>query len=244
MTLKPALRYSLSDSMKALAIYYTVIIAINGIMILLLRLLGSDGSFNGLNMSTFVFNFVLGLSTFRQTLLMLMQHGRSRHTVYKSTAITAITLAIIMATVDIILTELLNITDGFIYFNINGTDVTGIIGRSGVFMYLNLALTYLLCGLTGFLISAIYYRMNTFQKIIVSAGVPLSILVVLPLIDTMLETNIFITLAKIAALVLLGDAYYLPALDSEIVVTLIRLGSILIVFVFYYLSIYKIKVKS
>lgn len=244
MTIKPALSYSLSDSMKALAIYYTVIIAINGIMIILLRLFGSDGSFSGLNMSTFIFNFVLGLSTFRQTLLMLMQHGRSRHTVYLATAITATILAVIMSSIDMILTMLLNITDRFLSLTFDGKAVTGLVDGTGIFMYVNLMITYLLCGLAGFIISAIYYRMNTFQKIIVSAGVPLTILVVLPLIDSLLKTNIFISLAKIAALVLLGDAYYLPAIDSEIVVTLIRLGIIITIFAIYYLSIYRIKVKT
>ena len=244
MTIKPALSYSMSDSMKALAIYYTVIIAINGIMIILLRLFSSDGSFSGLNLSTFIFNFILGLSTFRQTLLMLMQHGRSRHTVYLATAITATTLAVIMSSVDMILTVLLNMTDKFFSLTVDGTAVTGLISGSGIFMYFNTMITYLLCGLAGFIISAVYYRMNTFQKIIVSAGVPLTILVVLPLVDSLLKTNIFISLAKIAALVLLGDSYYLPAIDSEIVVTLIRLGSILNVFAIYYLSIYKIKVKA
>lgn len=244
MIIKPALRYSLSDSMKALAIYYTVIIAINGIMIILLRLFGSEGSFNGLNMSTFIFNFVLGLSTFRQTLLMLLQHGRSRHTVYLATAITATILAVIMSSIDMILAMLLNITDRFLSLTFDGKAVTGLVGGTGIFMYVNLMITYLLCGLAGFIISAIYYRMNTFQKIIVSAGVPLTILVVLPLIDSLLKTNIFISLAKIAALVLLGDAYYLPAIDSEIVVTLIRLGIIITIFAIYYLSIYRIKVKT
>ncbi|NLW11525.1 MAG: hypothetical protein GX028_05855, partial [Clostridiaceae bacterium] len=243
MTLKPALRYSLSDSLKALAIYYAIIIAINGLLLVFVRLMSTSASFNGLNMSTYIFNFVLGLTTFRQTLLMLLQHGRSRHSVYISTAITALTLAVIMSTIDLILTKLLNVADNMLELEVNGTIITGLSTGTGIYLYINLFLTYLLFGLAGFIISALYYRMNTFQKILVSAGVPLTILVALPIIDTTFKTNLFRGIIKVAALVFFNISNW-SILNSDMLITLVRVGVLLAVFGIYYLSMYRIKVKA
>jgi hypothetical protein len=108
---------------------------------------------------------------------------------------------------------------------------------------LNSLITYLLIGITGLFLGAIYYRMTILPKILVSAGVPVFLLVILPIIDYRLSTEIFVSVLKIAGLAYLGISTW-PKLDNHLIITLIRTAIVLFSALIYYISTLRTKVKA
>lgn len=193
MKFKVSLKYFLSDIKKALLIYYSIIYVILIATVILQLIFKPKGSgyMGGIEMSSVVFIFVVGLNSFKGNFKMLLANGVSRNTMFKSVLTGIAPLAGFMALVD----------------SINGAIVSSIINYKPMFMqlyharyagmppefstqllsmaegFLWMFFTYAAMAMLGFLITTLYYRMNKAVKLAVSIGVPVFLFVVLPILD-------------------------------------------------------------
>lgn len=196
MRIKSAVRYQINDYIKQLGVYYIGMIGVTAFFSLLSIILGEAHLFSlgGFEFITSVFLFIIGLYSFKETFLMMLQNSISRKTMYISRLITILTASISMAVLD----RLISIVGKIV----NKTNDRVVITSLYDMMYeprksmvntvafnfeaiLVFAFVYTTVLLTGYLVAVIYYRMNRALKIAVSIGFPATILVVFPLLDMM-----------------------------------------------------------
>jgi hypothetical protein len=244
MKIKTALRYMLHDSSRAMIIYYGVIVAINLLSLLISRLSSNSFIFSGTDFSSLIFIFVLGIVMFSQNFLFLIQNGRSRKTLAVSSLSALAIISVVMALLDQLIIQLFDQGSSFLIDSDFEVMVYGSIGQMDLPLnLLNSLITYLLIGITGLFLGAIYYRMTILPKILVSAGVPVFLLVILPIIDYRLSTEIFVSVLKITGLAYLGISTW-PELDNHLIITLIRVAIVLFSALIYYISTLRTKVKA
>ncbi|HML48789.1 MAG TPA: hypothetical protein PKE04_18765, partial [Clostridia bacterium] len=178
---------------QAAGMYYIIYLAIVLFISTLVRISdGSSGSLGGMEMSTTIFLFVMGLVTFRETFNMMLQNGVSRRTLFVSRTLAIAILCVCMGAIDMTVTE---ISRAFA-----GTDA-----RMSVYSFYDLAYPQALAAMNGFGrwmtswalmatqsimvmclgygITLAYYRMNRFAKWVVSFGVPILLSLVLTRIN-------------------------------------------------------------
>jgi len=180
LNLKPALRYQLTTMSKAAAMVFAIVFAV---AIFLHFLVGffiepettvniagivsteADETFetfirvNQVNFGfvAIIFLFVAGVGGIREDLKLMLQHGMGRRTVYVSTLLGSLISSAALG----IFCELLNLVT---VFSISGLNFQGGF-FSGVLLH---TLSFFLAWQLGTLISMIYYRLETMQKIIFS----------------------------------------------------------------------------
>lgn len=139
-----------------------------------------------------VFLFILGLNSFKDTFLMMLQNGITRKSMFIGRLITILATSVTMTVIDRLLANLgglLNdISNRFVYtgmyemvfqkraesLNIVVMNLEAILITIGV---------YIAAMVAGYFITAAYYRMNKILKITVSIGVPTFFFILLPIID-------------------------------------------------------------
>lgn len=202
MNIKTSLKYKLKDNLRSIIIYYFVILCVICLMVVSVAIPDSDvhSNLNGMEMATVIFLFVIGLNSFKENFLMLLQNGSSRKTIFTSGVLSMLIISAGMAVIDFIILMLSKLATGNMkalkvmgIFEINyGRHVDNIGGfqahtESLIFQIL----MYLAFVLIGYFITIAYYRMNKAAKTAVSIGVPVGIFVILPLIDgTLLKGRI------------------------------------------------------
>ena len=194
MNIKAAIRYQRSDYLKTVRNFYMIIVLIIVLFVIAVEL-GDDSSiksFGGIEMSTLIFLFVVGLNSFRETFLMMLQNGVSRKTMFISTIVTILSTSTLMAIVDRFLLVI-----GGLYSDLHeNVIVTGmydiLYGKRSASMDaipFNLEGVLIIIGIyisamaVGLFITTAYYRMNKVLKIVVSVGVPATVFVFLPVLD-------------------------------------------------------------
>jgi hypothetical protein len=193
MKIKNVISYNLNDDKRAIIIYYLVIAAVISLIGLGVAI-SDENSTNvaGLEMSTAVFLFVVGLNSFKENFLFLSTNGVSRKTQFSGFVACAALVAAIMAVIDNfyvnVSIRITNYTSFFSqFFNLNKnvqsvkTVVLGLVWSIAV---------YLLALMLGYFITILYYRMSRMWKIIVSVGVPVVLLTILPIIDSLLTGGV------------------------------------------------------
>ena len=209
VNIKAATKYQLIDYIKSIKTYYFVILLVIIFFTLLDKVWGGggDGSYNGFEVTTSIFLFVCGLNSFKTTFLMMMQNGISRKSMFISNAISILTASFLMAVLDRIMLLLVNTIGN----TLGGLSYSGLFDaaygyrldslNSFVFQLELILLTwmvYTVATVAGYFITTLYYRMNTALKVIVSVGVPASILFIIPMLDSMVfKGNISTLLNKI-----------------------------------------------
>lgn len=196
--MKEAVKYQLWEYKTPLIIYY---IARYGFVMLLrlfveVAVVSAGGevqvsSVGGLEFASIIFIFVAGLNSFRETFHIFIQHGISRRRMFVSFLLLAAPVAAFMALTDSLnwiasgLFSGTNVTYESIFMQIYAQDYTGT-GSAALFLtsFLWGATVYLSFVLLGYMITALYYRMNKPLKIAVSVGLPVFFTVVLPLIES------------------------------------------------------------
>ncbi len=102
-----AIKYQWSDVKRTLCIYYSIIVLVVAFFFIVGRVTKNDGetysSFNGLEMCTGIFLFVLGLNSFKEQFFMFLQNGISRKSIWKSRVVYSLSLCAVMAVADMIL---------------------------------------------------------------------------------------------------------------------------------------------
>ncbi len=198
MKFKSSLKYSIFESLRAVVVFY-IVIAILIALTLFLSLNGlingngnSSSTINGMEFSTAIFIFVLGLNSFKERLLMMMQNGVSRKTIFLSSMTSFVILCFFMSVFDRVVSLLAKLVIGssdqlsysglfeMLYHNKNVGMSAAAVNLEGFLLSLGL---YLACATIGFFITISYYRMNKSMKVIISVGVPVGLTVVLPVVD-------------------------------------------------------------
>lgn len=197
MKIKAAIKYQSNECLKTMRNFYIVIILVIAFFVFTVEISGGSSvmSMGGAEMSTMIFLFVVGLNSFKETFLMMLQNGVSRLTLFFSTTLNILFISILMA-----------VADRFV-LNIGGlySDFRENVIVSGMFdmlyekrvasmhvVALNLEAILIMSGLYiaafsgGYFITTAYYRMNKLVKVVVSVGLPASIFVLLPMLDKIL----------------------------------------------------------
>lgn len=192
--LTTAFKYQTKDNVRAVIIFYLIVCAI----IVLISIgvattsTSSRSTMGGLDTSTTIFLFVAGIVSFKEPFRMLMQNGVSRRTMMKSKILTALALTFFMAvctTVLMIIGKAL--TSSMESYSLLSTyeQTYALKAASQSFFTLQLStlifnfLQYLSVFSLGLFVALIFYRCGKAGKIAVGAGVPVTIFLVLPIID-------------------------------------------------------------
>lgn len=200
MRIKSAYKYQLLELRKPVLIFYIVVAALlvlAAILQILLKPYGYVSFSGGFGGATIIFLFVCGLNAFRQQFHMFLANGISRRTMFVSSVAAFGTISIGMALIDgvmgLIMSAIMhNSADFAAWYGISA-------GMSSAFSsvvdsFVWAVFCYMAAAMAGLFITTAYYRMNKPLKLIVSIGVPVLLIIVLPILDASLF-NGAITLA-------------------------------------------------
>lgn len=193
MRVKSVIKYQSHDYIKAARGYYLTFIGITVFFGLILRGRGTY-TIGGYEFLTCIFLFVVGLSSFKEFFLMMLQNSISRKTMFISKLITILFMGLILAVSDRII-----ILIGKLLSNISeNIEILGFYDRvfksrmsllnpvvSNLEAIFITIFTYIAVTLVGYFVGINYYKMNKTLKLFVSIGVPATLFVLLPLFDSM-----------------------------------------------------------
>jgi hypothetical protein len=189
-----AFKYQVKDNVRAIIIYYCILVAIIMLFSIGVATAYSTGrsTMSGLDFSTIIFIFIVGLCSFKEPFKMLMQNGVSRKTMMKSKLLSAITISFFMAvctTVLLLLGKALASLSDNIRFISFYEQVYSPVNQSPVAVQLSSLLSnflqYIAVFSVGLFISLVFYRCGKAGKIAVGAGVPVLLFIVLPTVDSL-----------------------------------------------------------
>ncbi len=181
MKLSAAIRYHLNDRKKAVIIFYLVMLAL---MVLVTGISISQHSPNTFRMTFYsmeaaatIFLFVLGLNSFKDPFLMMIQNGITRKDILLSnvTALTAVALG--MTLVDQALYGVTNliVSSTPVHYQAQIVNMFPALETYGSFSVLLHNILYygaanIAAVLAGLLITTLFYRLNTVMKVVVPVG--------------------------------------------------------------------------
>jgi len=187
MKFSAAVKYQMWDSRHPLMIFYGIIYAIYALTIVLATSSSVDVRMSGIELSSMIFIFVFGLNFFKESFQMFLQNGVSRSTVFKAMAVAIIPVAAFMAIIDTVNNALANLAANYegMYLQLYHLRYSGAFGGGvqyieGLLWYLT---AYAMMGMLGLFITTLYYRMSKKLKLLVSIGVPVTLFVVLPVVE-------------------------------------------------------------
>ncbi len=196
MKLKAAIRYYLNDFKKPVIVFYGALTVLFFLQIFIAALMKrSSASSSGVEFASIVFLFVAGLNGFKAQFRLFLQNGLSRRTLFTGFVTGLFILAAAMTLIDLALSWARGLLipysslymDRFGSLYKDGRNVAAVADE-----LLWSFLSYVTAGMTGFLITSLYYRMSKALKLTVSIGVPALVFIIIPLIDG-LYTNGAIT---------------------------------------------------
>jgi hypothetical protein len=196
MKLKAAVRYYLNDFKKPVVIFYGILMVLFLLQLIIAALVHEDpGSYSGMEFATTIFLLVAGLNAFKAQFRLFLQNGLSRKTLFTGFVAGILILAASMTLIDLAFGWFRGLFAPYqtIYLDRFGSlyaDKNSLAALADGLLWSFLA--YVTAGMTGFMISSLYYRMSKAWKLIVSIGVPMLVFVGIPLIDG-LYTNGAIT---------------------------------------------------
>ncbi len=187
MKLKAAVKYYLHDFKRPIIIFYGVLMALFLLQLLMASLMhGGSNSSSGVEFASNIFLFVVGLNAFKAQFRLFLQNGLSRKTLFTGFVTGLFLLSAAMVVIDL----------AFGWFRGLFVNYTGMYMERFGSLYADknsfqaLAegilwsfLAYVTAGMTGYLITSLYYRMSKALKLAVSIGLPALVFIVIPLID-------------------------------------------------------------
>jgi len=199
MNIKASYQYQLMDNKKAIYIYYFIFISLFLFILLSMSItvMNDDGTtssnYTGMDMATAIFIFVTGLCSFKDVFGMMMQNGISRKTLFIGRQLTALTISLGMAAIDLILLSLCKVLASVadtnllvnsiydqLYFNKAASMSNLQLHTTNYLFHFFLYLAFISA---GYLITLVFYRLNKAGKVAIGAGVPAGIFIVLPIFD-------------------------------------------------------------
>ena len=121
MNLKATYKYQLREYKNSVIIYYLVVVLVYiffGVSTSIMEETNFQST-GGIELSTVIFLFVIGLNSFKETFLMLLQNGISRRTMFLGRMMTAVTLSFGMMAIDRIFLSIIKSGDKEA-FRVNG----------------------------------------------------------------------------------------------------------------------------
>ena len=180
MRIKQALKYHMYDKKTSLLIFYFVIYAIFILLSYIETKSTGNVSFGGMDTASAIFIFVMALASMKETLMLFLQNGISRRSFFITSLITIAIVAVLMAIIDhinsLIFINFINYQNTFMQIYHSSLHGSMIIAVLWSFSF------YLMTALFGFFIACLYFRMNKWQKITVSIGVPVFFFIILPIL--------------------------------------------------------------
>lgn len=175
-------RYQIEDTMASVRNYYIVFISIIAILIFISLKMGTGFNSSGLEFSTVIFLFVLGLNSLRSGFLFTQSNNISRKAFYKGAILGVLSIACFMSIIDIIINRTYNIfvksptNFDMIYGSFRDIRQSGEMYRWSMANDIGTLLgtftwqyaLYSMAFISGILISMIYYRSNKIMKVIIS----------------------------------------------------------------------------
>ena len=187
--MKTAVKYILHDLKKVILVFfliYAIFVISGSALISTVSFSGNTVYFNGTGFSIMLVNFILGLVMFKEFFWMFTQNGISRKTYFKSCLISFIILDVTMTVLALVLPALLQPL-GFISEDLISVFLTAFYPDLSENMILKIVLAFLftllifyLSFIAGYFVAALFYRAGKFGKILIAAGLPVTIFVILP----------------------------------------------------------------
>jgi len=182
-------KYNIKSSLKSIIIYYCIFTgAITGIEILS-KFSGGNGYSSGLELSSIIFLFVLGLNSFKENFYFTQANNIPRVDYFRATAIAILPIGLAMSILDVIINRVYNLfricptiydmvynhsfhlaTNSEVWKQSNSI---GTLLGTVTFLFA----FYIVAFGVGVLITMIYYKCNKTMKILVSLS-PIAIIVV------------------------------------------------------------------
>jgi hypothetical protein len=187
-------KYNIKSSLKSIIIYYTIFIAVITIMTILGTSSGEDVYTSGLELSSIIFLFVIGLNSFKENFYFAQANNISRADYLKAAAIGILPIGLAMSILDVIINRVYNLfrTCPTIYdmaynssfgssFNIEAwiqSNSVETLFRTVTFLFA----VYIVVFALGLLITMIYYKCSKIMKVVVSIS-PVAIIAILANIE-------------------------------------------------------------
>ena len=169
-------KYNIKSSLKSIIIFYCIFISV---IILISITSGKNSRFSGIEISSMIFLFVLGLNSFKENFYFSQANNIPRIDYLKSIVITILPIALVMSILDIILNRIYNIfaVAPTIYDLFYG-DFPRVYDYAGVWIQNNsiqiligtvtfLIALYILAFAIGLLITMIFYKCNKTMRILI-----------------------------------------------------------------------------
>ncbi len=191
MRLKKTYHFLMRIFFSFMVEFYIVVIGAEILMSLLIILVDSKSSSSGMDVSSMILMFVVGMSCFKNPFRFLTGNGISRKTFLTATVLTGISAAGILLVIDTVNTLILKALPFFSREYVNvfetafGTELIGI----NILKYIAFNLSGCLCTFVmGYFIASLNHRMTTKVKVAVYGGGPVLIAFVLPMLTSRFGT--------------------------------------------------------
>ena len=102
MDIKATTKYQINEYIKSIKIFYLVVILVIALFGVLINTSASSNfrSTGGIEGSAMIFLFILGLNSFKETFLMMLQNGTTRKSMFIGRLLTISVTSVFMAVVD------------------------------------------------------------------------------------------------------------------------------------------------
>lgn len=179
MRLKQAFKYQICSSLKAVGIYYSIMIAIRLAMVVIFVLSGNQKTnMSAMESNSMIFMGFLGVYSILEDFKFFLQNGYSRKSLIKLYTCQFLAIGAIISVVEIILAVLCaNVMNySSLFVQIYGS-------QSQVIQFLWLWGMYCIIGAVSLLFTVINYRLSKFSRIIVFIAIPIALVTLAPIID-------------------------------------------------------------
>lgn len=195
MSFHKSFKYGVLANTRPVSIFYLVVLILY-LAFIAVSLFAPGGSISGMDMSSLIFLFVFGITSFKENFYMLLQNGVSRKNMFLGTVLSLLVISVFVAVTDTVIAQVLGLIPGD-KFTLSSL-FQQIYGRT---QYSNSS-AFAVCiheiawqsmmkfafASIGLFIGCAYYKMSGLQKTLVSCGVPCFFLLGLPLIDLVLPS--------------------------------------------------------
>lgn len=187
-------KYNLSTIKKSIIVYYCIFILVCISVVMLNHFQGGMVSSSGLEFSTIIFLFVVGLNIFKESFYFTQSNNISRKIYFKGIILSIFPIAAIASVMDIIINRVYNLfvssptNYDMIFTSFRDIDIAGYMNdniwvqSNDIATLFNTLLfqfaVYIMIFAIGLLISIIYYRCNKLMKVVVSV-VPIMLIMLL-----------------------------------------------------------------
>lgn len=197
MNVKASNKYLFVEQIRSVKYFYIILIASVILLTMITGINVNDEShhtvsvsFSGMNITTIIYLFICGLCCFTDNFAMMMQNGVSRKSHFFGRVLTILQISAIMAVIDELLTIVLRLIvssfgDHYAVFSLfdiwMNSDITGVLKfmNSFFFDFVFYSATFSF----GLMITVIFYRLNKFWRTLLGVGVPVTLFVILPVLD-------------------------------------------------------------